>query len=109
MREAFGTAIADLLDAVVASQESLAIPAPIIPSQRRDLSSQSQRFRVDRKLLQVRIPNRNFRPARLDSTGGAGNFPQRDSLLKEILPLQLLQTWQLVHCPAKNRNSRHRA
>ena len=63
-------------------------------------------------LLQLRFPNRNFRPTRLNSTGEAGNFPKRDSPLKEILsPLhwQPYETGQLLHCLEKNWNSRHRA
>ena len=63
-------------------------------------------------LLQFRFPNRNFRPARFDTTGEAVNLPKRGSLLKEILsPLhwQPYEARQLLHCLKKNWNSRHRA
>ena len=60
-------------------------------------------------LLQLRFPNRNFRPTRFNSMGETGNFTKRYSLLKEILPYQLLETRQLLHCLKKNWNSRHPA
>ena len=43
-------------------------------------------FEYIRKLLPTWLSNRNFRPTRFNSTGEAGNFTKRYSLLKEILP-----------------------